>query len=355
MGRHKLFLIDDSVAVQKVVQLTFADEGFEVEVAGDGAEALRKLEAYRPDVILLDVTMPGLSGYEVCRRIRQDASYQKTPVVLLVGIFEPFDEKEARRSGADDVLTKPFQSIREMVNKIGALLTGRSRAEEEKLLRPATADHPLVIDARAAATEPSSFATHQKTREADAALNPIIEVKPRAELNDNNVPSAAAAAPAERASAGAQAKSKDLEPSMPSAFEEGFKPNSAAAPSVRPSFTAEASDDSLLDLGESAPTISDTDDIVLDLGDEPVFAPAARQSQRVQPAAATAAPLAATPQEARALTVDQMSPEVIDAIARRVVEHLSTKILEDVAWEVVPQLAELLIKRQLESKGSLGR
>ncbi|MEJ7615467.1 MAG: hypothetical protein WKF30_00510 [Pyrinomonadaceae bacterium] len=142
-----------------------------------------------------------------------------------------------------------------------------------------------------------------------------------------------------------------MEPSMPSAFEEGFKPH-AAASSARPPFATEASDDSLLDLGESAPITSETDDIILDLGDEPVFAPAARPSQRAQPAAAVviAAPLASPPQEARALTIDQISPEVIDAIARRVVEHLSTKILEDVAWEVVPALAELLIKRQLESK-----
>ncbi|MEJ7615466.1 MAG: response regulator [Pyrinomonadaceae bacterium] len=177
MGRHKLFLVDDSVAIQKVVQLTFADEDFEVEVASDGAEALRKLEAYRPDVILLDVTMPGLSGYEVCRRIRQDASYKQTPIILLVGSFEPFDEREARRSGADDVLTKPFQSIREMVNKIGALLTGRSRAEDEESrqsasLKSATRERPLVIDARP--VEPSSSSAAAKV-DAAVMANPIAQ------------------------------------------------------------------------------------------------------------------------------------------------------------------------------------
>ncbi len=146
---------------------------------------------------------------------------------------------------------------------------------------------------------------------------------------------------------------------MPFAPEEGFKPN-AIPTAARPSYAAGASDDSLLDLGEidasaSAPTISDHDDVILDLGDDPVFAPAAWQSQHGQPAAAAIAPppRAGSPHEARAVTtIDQMSPELIDAIARRVVEHLSTKVLEEVAWEVVPQLAELLIKRQLESKNS---
>ena len=131
-GRRKLLLADDSVAIQKVVQLTFADEGVEVAVAGSGDEALRKLEEYHPDVVLADISMPGLNGYEVCKWIRRDERFRQLPVLLLVGIFEPFDAKEAREAGADDVLTKPFQSIREMVSKVSAYFTGRpSRGSDE--------------------------------------------------------------------------------------------------------------------------------------------------------------------------------------------------------------------------------
>jgi DNA-binding response OmpR family regulator len=68
--------------------------------------------------------MPGKSGYEVCERIKRDKRFQHIPVMLLVGSFEPYNEAEARRVGADDVLTKPFQSIRQLVNKVGALLGG---------------------------------------------------------------------------------------------------------------------------------------------------------------------------------------------------------------------------------------
>lgn len=358
MGRRKLFLADDSIAVQKIVQLTFADEGWAVEIAGNGVEALQKLAAGQFDVVLLDATLPEVSGYEICRRLRQDEKYKKTPVVLLIGVFESFDEKEARRSGADDVLTKPFQSIRDMVQKIGAMFGGRSGEQHEPdeppqpALNKAPERKALPAEPPFAEMNPPAVTAPLKT---EAEANVIVEVKPRPEFDDQLI--SPAAAPVE-AFPGTGTKSADLEPVMSFAFEENFK--SPVEPQTRPVSAARSTDDSLLDLGEeetasSAPTISETDDVILDLDDEPsVVAPAAWPSQRVQPAAGVIAapPLAATTQEARGITVDQLSPELIDAIARRVVEHLSTKVLEDVAWDVVPPLAELLIKRQLENQNA---
>lgn len=121
---RKLLLADDSITIQKVVELTFTDEGFVVTTVGDGEQALQKLAEEMPDIVLADVFMPGKSGYEVCERIKQDKRFQHIPVMLLVGSFEPYNEAEARRVGANDVLTKPFQSIRQLVNKVGALLGG---------------------------------------------------------------------------------------------------------------------------------------------------------------------------------------------------------------------------------------
>lgn len=137
-GRRKLLLADDSPTIQKVISLTFEDEGFEVVAVGDGAQALRALaDEPPPDVVLADVVMPGPDGYELCERIKRDARLRGVPVVLLVGTFEPFNEAEARRVGADTVLTKPFQSIRNLVGKVGSLLGGESKAVE-----PATASAP---------------------------------------------------------------------------------------------------------------------------------------------------------------------------------------------------------------------
>ena len=135
-GRRKLLLADDSPTVQKVISLTFEDEGMEVVSASDGAEALRALEEQRPDILLADVWMPGPNGYELCERVRGDARLRHIPVILLVSKFEPFNEAEARRVGADTVLTKPFQSIRDLVSRVGSLLGGGPKQEEPAAERP---------------------------------------------------------------------------------------------------------------------------------------------------------------------------------------------------------------------------
>ncbi len=123
MSKQKLLLADDSVTIQKVVNLTFADEGIEVISVGDGDSAMEKILETSPDLIMVDVNMPGLNGYEICEKLRNSETFRNTPVILLVGSFEPFDEDEAKRVGADDYLTKPFQSIRQLVQKVTALLS----------------------------------------------------------------------------------------------------------------------------------------------------------------------------------------------------------------------------------------
>lgn len=134
MLKRKLLLADDSITIQKVVNLTFADEGIEVISVGDGDSAMEKVRREAPDLILADVNMPGLSGYQICEQIKQSDETRKIPVILLVGSFEPFDESEAYRVGADDYLTKPFQSIRQLVTKVSDLL--ESAAADEKIEAP---------------------------------------------------------------------------------------------------------------------------------------------------------------------------------------------------------------------------
>lgn len=122
MPRHKLLLADDSATIQKVVNLTFADEGIDVIAVGDGDAAWRRIEAERPDIVLADVHMPGLGGYELCGRIRAHEPTKDLPVMLLVGSFEPFDAAEAERVGASAHLTKPFQSIKQLISRVKELI-----------------------------------------------------------------------------------------------------------------------------------------------------------------------------------------------------------------------------------------
>src|SRR6185436_4960603 len=88
----------------------------------NGRDAIEQIEEFAPDVVLADVFMPQMYGYEVCEYIKQNQKLRHIPVMLLVGSFEPFDEAEARRVGANDTLTKPFQSIRRLIDKVGLLV-----------------------------------------------------------------------------------------------------------------------------------------------------------------------------------------------------------------------------------------
>jgi CheY-like chemotaxis protein len=122
VSKRKLLLADDSVTIQKVVNLTFADEGIEVISVSDGDSAMTKILEVSPDIVMLDVNMPGLNGYEICENLRKSEQFKQLPVILLVGSFEPFDEDESRRVGANEYLTKPFQSIRQLVTTVTNLL-----------------------------------------------------------------------------------------------------------------------------------------------------------------------------------------------------------------------------------------
>jgi CheY-like chemotaxis protein len=137
VSKRKLLLADDSITIQKVVNLTFADEGIEVIAFGNGDDAVESIDEVRPDIVLADVNMPGLNGYQICELIRANEGTKHIPVVLLVGSFEPFDQAEADRVGADRHMTKPFSSIAELVSTVHALLPETPVEEAE---RPDTSD-----------------------------------------------------------------------------------------------------------------------------------------------------------------------------------------------------------------------
>lgn len=115
-----LLLADDSVVIQKLVGLSFANEDIEIVTTDNGDDAVARAREIRPDVVLADVVMPGLSGYEVCEAIKQDPSLAHVPVLLLTGTFEAFDDARAAAAGADGQITKPFeaQSLVERVNEM---------------------------------------------------------------------------------------------------------------------------------------------------------------------------------------------------------------------------------------------
>jgi CheY-like chemotaxis protein len=104
----KILVADDNSNIQKMVGLALKDQGIDVVAVGNGEAAVRKISDIRPDLVLADVFMPVRNGYEVCQYVKTDPSLAHIPVILLVGAFDPLDEQEAQRVGADGVLKKPF-------------------------------------------------------------------------------------------------------------------------------------------------------------------------------------------------------------------------------------------------------
>ena len=117
-----ILVADDNSNIQKMVTLAMKDQGIDVVAVGNGEAAIRKLPDMLPDVVLADIFMPVRNGYEVCEYIKHDARYAHIPVILLVGAFDPLDEREAERVGADGVLKKPFVPPEPLIRMVKSVL-----------------------------------------------------------------------------------------------------------------------------------------------------------------------------------------------------------------------------------------
>lgn len=139
----KILLADDNITIQKIVHQTFENQPVELISVGNGEAAVRKALEVHPQVVLADIFMPGKNGYEVCEFIKQHSDLASTRVILLVGAFEPFDEKEAARVQADDHLKKPFdpqmllRAVRKFVEfEVRPLTKRRAASAPEERLKP---------------------------------------------------------------------------------------------------------------------------------------------------------------------------------------------------------------------------
>lgn len=137
---HTLLLADDSITIQRVIELTFAEEDVKVLAVGDGKHAIDRILAERPDIVLADVGMPEQDGYEVAAFVKGNPHLAHIPVLLLTGAFEPIDEQRARTVGCDGVLVKPFEP-QMVINRVKDLLAGKKPAGSNN----ATPDQPRPV------------------------------------------------------------------------------------------------------------------------------------------------------------------------------------------------------------------
>ncbi len=176
----KILVADDNSNIQKMVVLALKDQGIDVVAVGNGEAAVRKISDLRPDLVLADIFMPVRNGYEVCQYVKMNASLAHIPVILLVGAFDPLDEQEAQRVGADGVLKKPFVPPEPLISMVKSALqragVGQGTANSTKTAEPealkgtdllapigAAVPSPGNLPGRTASHEPVITAVNQES------------------------------------------------------------------------------------------------------------------------------------------------------------------------------------------------
>jgi CheY-like chemotaxis protein len=289
---HRLLLADDSVTVQRVIELTFAEEGIHVVSVSDGHAAIAKLTAERFDIVLADVAMPGRDGFEVAAFVRARPELSDVPVVLLSGAFDPVDQVRVAEAGAAAVLVKPFEP-QMVIATVRELLGG-----EHARPAPSPADTP--------AARPSSSADDYFDRldRAFASLNPSLE--PRTTRMPAGGP-------------------EPVPPPTPSGGDGGE--DGAASPAGAAARLPAAA-------GSSPP--ASTPPRAGDAALADTFATLLAVEQGELPPSALLAP---------SLAEDD---EIVDRIARRVVEQLSDRAVREMAADIVSRTAERLVREEIE-------
>jgi CheY-like chemotaxis protein len=309
---YKLLVADDSVTIQRVIELTFADEDIEVTAVGDGQEAVDRILSDRPDIVLADVDMPRQNGYEVAAFMKNDPALEHIPVLLLTGAFEPIDEPRARAVRSDGVVAKPFEPqvlisrVKELLGRATSLPAGASDAgqppdnePDDRPVAPAIDDRPLDLES----LEPQPG----QSAHADMSLDDYFDRLDAAFANLTGTPAghegAAAAPPASGGPAAADADPEDAGGHLVT-----FGPGGSL--SVSEAFAALLDAEQMFD---SSPVHDG------------------------QPPWAAAPPAEATINEA-----------FIDNVARRVTERMGEAALREAVVQAVSVTAERLIREEIE-------
>ncbi|MBW2503539.1 MAG: response regulator [Deltaproteobacteria bacterium] len=158
---RKLLLADDSITIQKVIQIIFAHEDYELTITDNGDSALTQAHEIKPDLVIADISMPGKNGYELCDAIKHTPDLQDVPVLLLAGSFEPFDEGKAREVQADSWIEKPFES-QALLDQVAELL--KAKADSPSMSAP-------FADTLTEATLPSDISFSEE-------LEPLEDTEP---------------------------------------------------------------------------------------------------------------------------------------------------------------------------------
>jgi CheY-like chemotaxis protein len=182
--RATLLLADDSVTIQRVIELTFANEDVRVITVSDGQEALERIDSQRPDIVLADVSLPKVDGYGISSHVKESAELKEIPVLLLTGAFEPIDDDKARECKCDSVLIKPFEP-QDLIGRVRELLIPKEEAAKR-----AVAAEPAQVGAPAstvtAVLEPPAVPAFAAVATIEAPARSVIEPIPFSQIDDDD-------------------------------------------------------------------------------------------------------------------------------------------------------------------------
>jgi len=133
LPHSKILVADDNVQNCELIDAYLSEEGYEMSVAYDGQQTIKRVEELQPDLVLLDIMMPKLSGYEVCQWIKSNPRTKDIPVLMVTALNEQGDIEKAVRAGCDDFLTKPVNSL-ELKTRVKSLLRVRHLTNERDRL-----------------------------------------------------------------------------------------------------------------------------------------------------------------------------------------------------------------------------
>lgn len=401
-----LLLADDSATIQRVIELTFADQDIQVVAVSDGDQAIARLDSAPPDIVLADVGMPGKNGYEVAEYVKHTPRLAHIPVVLLTGAFEPVDQVKATAAGCDGVLAKPFEP-QLVIGRVRELL-GRAGQEAQPAEAPpqAAAPAPAAIDwltpqANAASSSsgaaPDPFAAPEPA--AGSRVEDYFDRLDAAFANFSNPPAAAAAAPLAPPPA-PTAVPDDLDWLRPSSSEAStpqpefvIEPTSYAdrasfavadelaveppapaddlidapppAPAPELEYTSQAPLEPLASVAPPAPqeppepfeppapleprvALPSTPRALPSIADAfAVILSAEQNALGVRPEWPTPSQASAQPAAAAPASV-AITDELVDRVARRVLEQLSDRIVRETVAEIASESAERLVREEIE-------
>jgi CheY-like chemotaxis protein len=343
-----VLVADDSVTIRKIIGMVFHTEDFAPTFVDNGLDAIARARELRPDLIIADCAMPGKSGYEVCEAIKSDAALANTPVLLMAGNFEAYDEARARAARADGHVPKPFESgqfLERCRQLTGAAAPAAATPQAASPTAPPAGiplgTRPAPVPGMAAPTRPPGPGMPPAPRPPMAAVPTPGGLPPRPGMPPMGVMPPGAVPPGARPPMAGMPPRPPMAvgPGMPSAPGMPGRPPMPGGipPGTQPGVPRPQAQPGARPL----PPIGGTPGFPRPPG--PAQAPPRRDPFGLG-GQAPVAPVARPP-----ASVDGGSAhDGGEALLRDALSKASKEVIEKIAWEVVPQLAETIIREELD-------